>query len=461
MSDHPEPHEDPFSGLPEELRAMVEQLGGSGVFQQLQSMLSGQSAGPVNWDLARQAAIQVAAEGDRSPTEEERQRVAEAYRLAEHWLDDSSLPAPPDAGSLTVGSRQEWANAAIAAMRPLVEPVARASTRAMGELAQEQMQDEDTQRQLDAMGLGGILGGLGGLGDVSGMLEPMGAMLMGMQAGQVIGQLSRQLLGGYELGLPTAGRANAFQIAVNVDEVFGDWELDPTEVAIALALHEASHRRLYHAVPWLEAHLHGLVAQFANGTQIDAQKLQDLSREMMTGIDPDDPEAMQAAMARAGDFRIEPTAEQRRVLQRIQGVLALVQAWARAEVARAAEGKLPNLPRIEEVLRRRRATKGDGDALLAQLLGLDLTPADPNVGDLFVAAVVSAEGPDALRDALAHPENLPSVDELDDPTSWLARMRAGDDVPDDASALFDDLGDAPVERSADERRADPDDPGDA
>lgn len=465
MSDHPEPHEDPFSGLPEELRKMVEQLGGSGVFQQIQSMLLGQSSGPVNWDLAQQAALQLAAEDDRSPTDEERERVAEALRLAEHWLDGSSLPAPPDGGTLVVGSRQEWVNAAIRAMRPLVEPVARASTRAMGELAQDQLQDDETQRQLDAMGLGGLLGGLGaggGLGgmDVGAMLEPMGAMLTGIQAGQVIGQLSRQLLGGYELGLPTAGRATAFQLAVNVEEVFGDWELDPMEVAIALALHEASHRRLYHAVPWLEAHLHGLVAQFANGTRIDAQKLQDLSREMMADLDPADPEAMREAMSRAGDFRIEPTPEQRRVLQRIQGVLALVQAWARAEVRRVAQDRLPNLARIEEVLRRRRATKGDGEELLAQLLGLDLTPEDDAAGDLFVAAVVAEHGPDALRDALAHPENLPSLDELDDPSAWLARMASGDDVPDDPSALFEGLGDAPVERSADERQERPDDPSD-
>ncbi|MBW3659648.1 MAG: zinc-dependent metalloprotease [Actinobacteria bacterium] len=459
MSDHPEPHEDPFAGMPEELRRMMEQLGGSGLFAQIQSMLTGAGSGPVNWDLARQAAIQVAAEGDRAATDEERERATEALRIAEHWLDDSSLPAPPDGGRLLVGSRQEWANAAIDGMRPLVEPVARASTKAMGDLAQDQLQDEDMTRQLDAMGLGGLLGGLGGM-DLSSMLQPMGAMLTGMQAGQVIGQLARQLLGQYELGLPTAGRATAVTIPVNVEEAFGDWDLDPMEVALALALHEAAHRRLYHAVPWLEAHLHGLIAQFANGTQVDAEKLQELSRGMM-GIDPSDPQAMQDALQRAGDFRIEPTPEQRRVLERIQGVLALVSAWARSAVARVAAGRLPGLDRIDEVLRRRRATKGSGEELLAQLLGLDLRPEDETIGERFVAAVEEAHGPEGLQRALAHPENLPDRDELVDPDSWLQRMAAGEDVPDDASSLFDGLGDAPVERSADERRAEREDDDEA
>jgi putative hydrolase len=452
MSDQPEPHEDPFSGLPEELRRMVEQLGGSGLFQQLQSMFRGASSGPVNWDLARQAAVQVAAPDDRPATPEERERAAEALRIAEHWLDDSSLPAPPDGGRLLVASRQEWANAAVEGMRPLVEPVARASTKAMGDLAQSQLQDDEVTRQLDAMGMGGLLGGLGGM-DLSAMLEPMGATLTGMQAGQVIGQLARQLLGQYELGLPTVGRATAVSVPVNVEEVFGEWDLDPMEVALALALHEAAHRRLYHAVPWLEAHLHGLIAQFANGTQVDAEKLQELSRGMM-GIDPSDPEAMQDALRRAGDFRIEPTPEQRRVLERIQGILALVSAWARSAVAPVASDRLPSLDRIDEILRRRRATKGSGEELLEQLLGLDLKPEDERMGERFVAAVEDAHGPEGLQRALAHPENLPDREELVEPSSWLARMGAGEEVPDDASSLFEGLGDAPVERSADERRAD-------
>lgn len=452
MSDHPEHpdrDDDPFSGLPDELRKMVEQLGGSGIFEQVQAMLTGQGAtGPVNWDLAQQVALQTAAEDDRSPTPEERDRATEALRIAEHWLDDSSLPAPPDGGQLVVASRQEWVNAAIKAMRPLVEPVASASARAMSDLAQEQMGSGEVQQQLDAMGLGGLLGNLG---DLSRMIQPMGAMMTGMQAGQVIGQLSRQLLGQYELGLPTAPRSSAYLVAVNVDEVFGDWELDPIEVAIAISLNEAAHRRLYHAVPWLEAHVHSLVAQFANGMELDPERLQGLSQDLM-GVDPNDPESMRDAVSRASDFRIEPTPAQRRVLERIQGVLMLVSAWARSEVKTAIGTKLPNHARIEEVLRRRRATKGDGEQLLEQLLGLDLKPEDETVGETFVAAVTEARGPEGLRRALEHPENLPDSEELAEPSRWLVRMAGGEDIPDDPSALFEGLGDAPVEQSYEERR---------
>jgi putative hydrolase len=224
-----------------------------------------------------------------------------------------------------------------------------------------------------------------------------------------------------------------------------------------LALHEAALRRLYHAVPWLEAHVHALVARFAAGTVVDAERLEGISRELMSGVDPDDPASLEAAMQRASGFRLDPTPEQQRILERLQGVVCLVGAWARHEVARAAEGRVPSLPRIAEVQRRRRAERGDGDDLLAGLLGLDLQPDDEALGERFVAEVEEALGPEGLRRALEHPENLPDATELADPPAWLARMAAGGDVPDDPAALFAELGEAPREGSAAERVAERDD----
>ncbi len=441
MSDLPD---DPFSGLPEELRQLLEQLGGPAIFQQMQGLFSGAAGGgPVNWDLARQVALQLAADGDRSPTPEETERAEEAARLADHWLDEGNLPSAPDGGQLLVGTRQDWVAAALTGLKPYIEPVAAASTRAMSELWADQAGEMGLPEPIRQL-LGGI--------DLSQMLAPMGATLAGMQTGQVIGQLAGQLFGQYDLGIPTASPSMAFHIAPNVSATFEGYDLDPMEVAIALALHEAAHRRQFHAIPWLTGHIRDLVAKFAEGAHIDPQQLMDMSQELMTGIDPDDPEQLQAAMEKAANFRMEPTTEQRQVLRRLQAVTCLTQAWARSEVARAAGSRLPNLGRIEEVLRRRRATQGDGERLLEQLLGLDLKPEDETVGDRFVATVEDRMGEAGLRRALAHPENLPDTDELADPFAWLERMEALDAVPDDPSALFG-AGDAPTELSADERLA--------
>lgn len=441
--DTPAEGDDPFEGLPPELRQLIDQMGGADLLGQIRTVFSSPTTGPVNWQLATSAANQHASREDRQPTDEERARFEQALHIAELWLDESTLPSPSDAGRLVVGSRQEWVNAATTSMRPLVEPVAAAAVRSLNTLASEQMQDAD----LSELGLGDLFAGM----DLSEILRPLGATLLGLQAGQVIGQLSRQLLGHYDLGVATAPRATAWVIAPNVDEAFGSWDLDPTEVAIALMLNEGAFRRLYHAIPWLEAHLHGLIAQFANGTEIDAEQLESVARDLMADVDPDDPESLQKAMQRAQAFRLEPTTQQLRVLERIQGIVGLVGAWARREVERASADRLPNLPRINEVLRRRRAVKGDGEQLLAQLLGLDLRPTDETVGEQFITAVEQARGVAGLQRALAHPENLPDAEELIDPSSWLVRLAAGETVPDDPSSMFS--GEAPVEPSAAEREA--------
>lgn len=479
MSEHPDRRDDsgddPFAHLPPELRAMLEQLGGPGALeqaqQQLQAMLGGSMpgfgfqpptmpTGPVDWELARRVALQLAADGDRSATDEESRRVREAFDLAEHWLDATPLPSPIDSGRIVAGSRQTWVNAAVVALRPLVEPVARAATDAMIDLAREQLSELGEDADLGAMlGMEGLPEGLRPMleqllgGDPGQLLRPAGAGLAGLQAGQVIGQLSRQLIGQYDLGIPTAPRHEAHHLVVNVADDLAGYGLEESEVTLVLALTEAAHRRLYHAVPWLEAHVGSLVARFAAGTVVDAERMREVAEELTLGIDPDDPEALSAAMERAASFRLTPTAEQQRVLARLQGVVCLVGAWARHEVARAIEGRLPSYDRIQEVLRRRRAAKGDGEQLLESLLGLDLKPDDESVGERFVVAVEAALGAEGLHRALAHPENLPDGEELADPSRWLARTAEGEEVPDDLSELFGELGEAPHEDTADERIA--------
>ncbi len=460
----------PFDGMPEEFRRMLEQLTGPG--GPLESLASGGMPdlsalgglgglagglgglaggipdGPVDWRIARRAAMQALGSDDRSPTDDERRAAEEALRIAELWLDGSSLPAPPDAGRIQVAARGDWVDAALVAMRPLVEPVAAASTDTMADLARQQMEDVD----LESMGLGPLAGMLGGM-DPGQLLRPMGATLAGLQAGQVLGELAGNLLHGTELGIPTGPRSTALFIAPNIADTFGDWDLDETEVLIVLALHEAANRRLFHAVTWLEGHVHDLVATFAAGTEVDADQLRRMTEDLLHGVDPSDPEQLQEAMQSAASLHLTPTPEQERVLARIQGVTALVGAWTRREVERAAADRLPGRVRIEEVLRRRRATRADGDQLLATLLGLDITHDDPSLGDDFVAAVTAELGDRALHDAIGHPENLPDLDELRDPHAWLDRVHGGSDVPDDPAALLDGLGEAPVEDSADDRIA--------
>ena len=466
-------------------------------------------AGAIDWSLAERAAREVARDGDRPPTPEERARLEEAFRLAEHWLDAGALPQPPDAGRTLVLDREEWIDLAIPMFMRLIGPVAEATTEALVGLASRQLGElgrmlEDSPDALEGMlgeGLGamgldperideldltafgigeaqaaqmreqlramlssgedlgamlkGALGAMGGMSDPGAALRPAAASLNALQAGQVIGTLAKQVHGHRDLGLPTAPRSTAGLVAVNVTDTFDGYDLDATEVAVVLAVTEAAHRRLHHAIGWLDEHLVRLIGRFADAMTVDESQLRDLAEQMEQELDPDDPDAFQRAMARAARLRLEPNDAQRAVLAQLQVVVGLVGAWARHEARSTLEGRLPGLGRIEEVLRRRRAVQGDGEELLAGLLGLDLRPDDETVPERFVATVIEVLGTRGLEQALAHPENLPDASELADPGGWLARSVEDVEVPDDVASLLGGLGDAPTEASADERAAGP------
>jgi len=460
-------------------------------------------AGAVDWSLAERAAREVARDGDRPPTAEERARLEEAFRLAEHWLDAGALPPSPDAGRTLVLDRDGWIDLAIPMFMRLIGPIAEASTEALVRLASQQLGDlgrmlEDSPDMLEgglealgldperleeldlgAFGLGdeqaeqiraqlrgmlssgqglgdmlrGALGAMAAAPDPGEALRPAAATLNALQAGQVIGTLARQVHGHRDLGVPTAPRSTAGLVAVNVAGTFDGYDIDATEVAVVLAVTEAAHRRLHHAIGWLDEHLVRLIGRFAAAMTVDESQLRGLAEQMEQQLDPDDPEAFQRALERAGRLRPEPNEVQRAILGQLQVVVGLVGAWARHEAGATLEGRLPGLARVEEVLRRRRAVQGDGEELLAGLLGLDLRPEDETVAERFVATVIDVLGTRGLEQALAHPENLPDAEELAAPGIWLERSAGDVEVPDDVASLLGGLGEAPAEASADERAA--------
>ena len=78
--------------------------------------------GPVNWDLAKNVARQtVAAEGDPSVLDADRQKIVEAIRLADLWLDEATA-FPSGVRSAQAWSRSEWVEATLPVWSTAVRP---------------------------------------------------------------------------------------------------------------------------------------------------------------------------------------------------------------------------------------------------------------------------------------------------------------------------------------------------
>ncbi|MCC5784271.1 MULTISPECIES: zinc-dependent metalloprotease [Kocuria] len=381
------------AGVPVDPQAM------SMMFQQIQSMMgAGASEGPVNWKLAHDHARQIAAaDGDPSVTPAQRGAVEDAMRLAELWLADHT-----EFGQTSIRpqawSRAEWIEATQETWKDMTGPVAESVTKALTDALTQQLPPE-----LSAM-----------MGGASGMLAGAGGMLFGIQLGQAIGGLSREVLCSTDIGLPLAeGRSGLLPASIRA---FGEGlDIPAQEIMLYVAVREAAHVRLFAANPWLRQHILDLVKRFSAGIHIDMSRIEEAARD----IDPMDPSSMQEALS-SGIFAPQQTPDQEVTLKRLETVLALVEGWVHV-VTVASTANLPSGEALSETVRRRRAAGGPAEHAFGSLVGLELRPRRLREAAQFweyVGERRGVEDRDGLWDAA---ELLPTDEDLDDPAGFTER----------------------------------------
>ena len=385
--------------------------------------------GPVNWDLAKNAARQaVAAAGDPSVLSNERTAVVDAVRLADLWLEDATA-LPSGIRTAAAWSRAEWVEATMPVWTTLCQPIAERAVDTMGGLftvSEADLAEADPQMRsaLEALtGGAGGLGGLAGLGALGEMMRRVGGMMVGGQAGAAVGALAQEIISSSDIGLPIGPEGTAALLPAGVAEFGAGLSVEAEEVRLFVALREAAHHRLFSHVPWLRARLLGAVEDYARGIKVDAEAL----RDAMPAIDPANPEALNEALSGAALFRPEDTPEQKAALARLETMLALVEGWVSTVVSDAARDRLPQSEALAEAIRRRRATGGPAERTFATLVGLELRPRRLREAATIWRTLTDARGIAGRDQVWAHPDLLPTADDLDDPASFVAGPPEADD----------------------------------
>jgi len=398
-------------GMPQDPQALQQMLSS------VQQLLTTGGDGPVNWDLATQVARQAAAEGgDPSIGEAQQRRVAEALRTADLWLDRvCELPAAT--ARTEAWSRAEWIENTLPVWKGGVEPVANSVGEAMATALTQQAPEE-----VRAV-----------LGNALPMMRKMGGTFFGAQLGQALGALSREVIGGGDIGLPLLPAGRVALIPANLTEFGSGLGLEEDEVRLYLALREAAHARLVAGVPWLRAHLLAAVEEYARGIVIDTDRIEAAVRE----IDPNDPQSLQQALA-SDIFEPERTPVQQAALDRLETALALVEGWVDEIVDEAARHSLPHAAALRETVRRRRAVGGPAEHTFASLVGLELRPRRLREAAAVWGELTAVRG-GAGRDALwQHPDITPGEAAFADPAGFARADQAKDDVDAELARMLDD-----------------------
>ena len=368
---------------------------------QLQQLLASPGSGPVNWDLARQVAVSQLGSADPAVNIYERNEVDEALRLADLWLEPAAA-LPSGIRTSVAWTRNEWIYNTLDVWRKLCDPVAGRMVAAMGDLVPPEARAQ--------------------LGPMQSMVTTLGGALFGGQLGQALGSLAAEVLSAGDIGLPLGPAGTAALVPANIKEYGEGLELPLDEVRLYVALREAAHQRLFQHVPWLRGHVLTAVETYAAGITVNREAIE----EAMGRIDPTNPESMQA-VALEGIFTPEDSPAQKAALARLETALALVEGWVCHVVDQAAGDRLPNVIRLGEAFRRRRAAGGPAEQTFAALVGLELRPRRLREAAALWAALTEHRGT-AGRDALwGHPDLLPSEEDFADPQTFArSQLDLGD-----------------------------------
>ncbi|CAO5182533.1 Hydrolase [Frankia sp. AiPs1] len=417
---------------------------GAPFFAELERLLSWQG-GPVNWELARQIAVRSLGDGASVVPVGEQHQVAEALRIADVWLDPVTT-LPSGATSAAGWSRVEWVEKTLPVWRTLCDPIATKVVEAMrtgisSGLSQLGGGGVELPEELrGALPAGLDLGALMGAGGpVMSMMNQVGGMLFGAQVGQAIGTLAAEVVSSTEVGLPLGPAGTAALVPAGVAAFGSGLEIPPDEVRIYLALRESASARLFAHVPWLRAHVLGAVEEYARGIAVDTEAV----GRVMRMVDPStlmNPERLSEVLGE-DVFNDATTPEQQAALARLELVLALVEGWVDHVTDAAATGHLPAAGPLREMVRRRRAEGGPGEQTFATLVGLSLRPRKLREAAALWAALSEARGRDGRDAVWAHPDLLPTADDLGSPDGFV--HGSSSDASYDPIAEIEKLRDTP------------------
>jgi putative hydrolase len=370
------------------------------LFREIQRVLLA-GTGPVNWELARQMAIAVASWGtdDPAPTDEDRRGFEETVRAAElHVQEFTGLPSPVVVAPVQAIRRSQWVEASIRGLRELVEPTAARMAESFSRLQQDQVPPE-------AAPFAGA------------MLGQLSALLLGAQAGTVLGSIGQRVLGQYDLALPRPGTGTLEFVVPNIARFERDWSLPPLEFRAWVALHEVTHLFEF-SPPWVRDHFLGLIRDFASTLELDLGGLQ----ERMERLDISDPEALQRLFqSEEGLFGPVMDDEQRLKLARVQSFMAGAEGYGEHVTGSLGAKLLRSEPQIVEAVRRNREGES-GDPVFERLLGIEMKREQYRQGSEFCERVVELTDEATLARMWESAQNLPSLPELEEPRLWLARV---------------------------------------
>lgn len=342
-------------------------------------------AAPVDWKRAEQVALSVAARqpgpahGNVDSTDFEAiARVAEERVHATTGLRSRLGPA-----TVQVIDRPDWIRANIASFQKLLDPV------------MQQWADNSGARRT----------------------ATIGGQFAAIEMGMMLGWMSGRVLGQYDVLVGDVDDDAVYLVGPNLIGLEQRYGFPPEEFRLWVTLHELTHRAQFTGVPWMRAHFVDLVHRTLELADPDPAAFVVAAREAMR-----DRDAARQRLRDGGVVAVVATHEQRVLFGEIAGLMSLLEGHGDVVMDRAGVGLIPSADRFARVLRERRRRVNPLGRLIQRLVGLEGKLNQYVAGERFIAEIETFGGTSVVDRCWERVENLPSLDEIRQPQSWLDRL---------------------------------------
>src|SRR5688572_2175628 len=343
----------------------------------------------VDWSLARQIARFAAGGDDRRRLQFDFDDAA--ARALGQVSAYSGLELAGAAPPVHEVARAEWAEANLDSVAELLEPVG------------ERLEDR-----------------LGRAGPLAGPLKAAAGATLAAEVGLVMGYMSQRVLGQYELSLlqPEVSPRLLF-VTPNLRRAVRDLDVDEESFLQWVVLHEVTHVLQFSGVTWLREHLGALLREYLTTVEVR------IERGAAGGLPSlPDPSLIVERFREGGLAALVQTHEQRRIMERIQCAMAVVEGYSEHVMDALGAEVLPQYEGLRDAMERRRRSRSAPERLLMRLLGLDQKMRQYEDGKHFCDTVVSEAGIATLNFVWHAPTALPTARELRSPAAWIGRLEA-------------------------------------
>lgn len=349
-----------------------------------------QSQGPVNWKLG--AEVRKSLSGDAEPIDpalgEEYQNLEMAASLRVAEVPGLTMPS---AAPLHPVDRVTWSTENEQSYRYLIEPLA---------------------TKFGNLGFDGAA-----LGPMGPFLQQMGPAMLGMQAGSLVGFLSRTVMGQFDVGMPALDHDRRYLIVPNVEAFAGAHRFDHQQVRMWAVANEIAHHAILHT-PGLRGHIVSTVADFFSSLDYDTSGLDEIMSDLQ------DLTQLQRVLGEGdGMPALFSTVYDQQKMDDVRALFAFIEGYGHHLARTAVADLLSEWGRIADAAAERRSEVGEAGQALEQLTGLALDRSDATAAAELCADIEARYGPEALAAMLQDHDTLPQLGELRDVIGWIARTQ--------------------------------------